>query len=66
MGINPQTMKKYLLNCNNLKLPTSNGHYITGKDIYTFSNLVCIENTLSRFTNHCKCILINAKRNLRH
>lgn len=59
LGINPQTMKKYLLNCSGLKLPISNDHYITGKDIYTFSNLVCIENTLSNFTNNCKCIIKN-------
>lgn len=64
MGINPQSIKKYLLNCSNLKLPISNSHYITGKNIYAFSNLICIENTLSNFTNNCKCIFYKAKSNL--
>jgi len=66
MGINPQCMKKYLLNCSCLKLPLSNDHYITGKDIYTFSNLVCVENTLSNFTNNIKCICKNVKGNFTH
>lgn len=63
MGICPQTMKNYLLNCSNIKLPINNTHYVTGKDIYNFSNLVCIENTLSNFTNCLKCFCSNAKDN---
>lgn len=66
MGLNPQTMKKYLLNCSNIKLPITNSHYITGKNIYMFSNLVCIENTLSNLTNNCKCIFNTAKNNFYH
>jgi len=29
-------------------------HYLTGKDISIFSNLLCIENTLTNLTCNCK------------
>lgn len=45
---------KNILCCNNMKFPINKTHYITGNEIYNFSNnfysLMCIENTLSNFT----------------
>ncbi len=66
MMLNPQLLKKYLLCCNNIKLPITNTHYITGKDIYVFSNFACIENTLTCFTNNFKCLCKNFTNKIYH
>ena len=47
-------LKGFLCNCNP-KLPLSNNHYITGKNIWLFSNMVQIENTLTCFTSNICC-----------
>lgn len=50
---NPQCIiKSMLCNCN-CKFPMWNAHYVTGPDILLFSNLACVENTLTKLT--CKC-----------
>ena len=55
--INSKNFLKSFLCATNVKLPLNNSHYITGKDIYLFSNLACVENTLSSFTNKGKANL---------
>ncbi len=48
--------------CNNICLPMYKNHYITGKGIFIFSNLACVENTLSAGTNilkNCTYNIIN-------
>ena len=55
--INPKKILNSFLCSSNVKLPLSNSHYITGKYIYFFSNLACVENTLSSFTNNMKYYL---------
>ncbi len=62
MNINPRKFLNNFLCASNVKLPLSNSHYITGKDIYLFSNLACVENTLSNFTNNINCYLKSFKR----
>ena len=64
--INPMiNLKKFLnsfLCSSNVKLPLSNSHYITGKNIYLFSNLASVENTLSCFTNNISYYLNSFKK----
>ena len=55
--INSKNFLKAFLCSTNVKLPLNHSHYITGKDIYLFSNLACVENTLSSFTNNINCYL---------
>lgn len=60
MHFNPNRIVNSLLCSNNIKFPMDKCHYITGKGIWTFSNLACIENTLANFTcglknNICQC-----------
>lgn len=54
----PQGRK--LANCilcsSNLKFPIYKGHYLTGKNISLFSNLLCIENSLNNITCSMKNI----------
>jgi len=59
--VNPKTFLKSFLCASNVKLPINNSHYVTGKDIYLFSNLASVENTLSCFTNNIHCYLNNFK-----
>ena len=59
--INSKNFLKSFLCATNVKLPLNNSHYITGKDIYLFSNLACVENTLSSFTNNVNCYLNSFK-----
>lgn len=54
MNLCPERIAKYLLCCSNIRLPINKSHYVTGKDLSLFSNLMCIENTLSSFTCGCK------------
>ena len=61
MQINKNKLINSLLCCNNFKFPMNNNHYVTGKDIYLFSSLACIENTLTNFT----CNINNACNNLK-
>lgn len=37
-------------------------HYVTGKNISIFSNLLCIENTLTNLTCNCKNKVYNKFR----
>ena len=60
--INPKKFLKSFLCASNVKLPLSNSHYITGKNIYLFSNLACVENTLSSFTNNISYYLNSFKK----
>ena len=59
-NILPRRLLKDILCCNNIKFPIANNHYITGKNIYNFSNLVCIEKTLNNITcgisNFCNLV----------
>lgn len=64
MNLYPQKLLNYLLCCSNYKFPISNTHYVTGKDISCFSKIACIENTLTCFTNNCKCTCQNLKNNI--
>lgn len=50
MNFRPNPIVNSLLCCNNFCFPMYNNHYITGKGIFIFSNLACIENTLSSAT----------------
>ena len=54
MKFNKNKIINSLLCGNNMKFPIYNSHYMTGKDIWFFSNIVCIENTLTNFTNSLK------------
>ena len=60
--INPKKFLNYFLCSSNVKLPLSNSHYITGKNIYLFSNLASVENTLSCFTNNISYYLNSFKK----
>lgn len=55
MYVNKNKIINSLL-CNNIKLPMYNNHYITGKGILFFSNIACVENTLSNLTCNLKNI----------
>lgn len=50
MNLKTNPLINSLLCCNNLCFPMYNNHYITGQGIFIFSNLACIENTLSSAT----------------
>lgn len=65
MNINKNKLINSLFCCNDLKLPINKSHYITGKEIYFFSNLTCIENTLTNLTCNIKNICNNVKNNIR-
>lgn len=65
MQINKNKIINSLLCCNNFKFPMNNSHYVTGKDIYLFSSLACIENTLTNLTCNINNICNNVKCNLR-
>ena len=54
MNFNSQKLAKYLLCNSNIKLPISSSHYVTGKDLSLFSNLICVENQLSNMTCNIK------------
>lgn len=54
MNINKNKIINSLLCCSNFKFPINNSHYLTGKDIYLFSSLACIENTLTDLTCNLK------------
>lgn len=60
-NLNKNSLINYLLCQSNLKLPISCNHYITGRDIKTFTDFVCIENTLSTFTSQVKCLCNRVK-----
>lgn len=62
MYFNPNKIVNALLCCNNFKFPMYKNHYVTGKNIWLFSNLACIENTLSDLTCNLKCNLNNCKQ----
>ncbi len=48
-------LNKLLLCMPNVKLPIGKGHYVTPCNISLFSNLACVENSLSCLTkNICK------------
>ena len=55
MYINKNYLMKSLL-CSPVKFPMYNSHYLCGKDIYTFSNLMCVENSLTNITCNLKNI----------
>lgn len=50
MNLNTTALANCLLGCNNICLPMYNNHYITGKGIYLFGTLACVENTLGSAT----------------
>lgn len=56
---NSNILPKQLLNkfmcCYRGLIPISNSHYVTGRDIKAFSDMICIENQLSNITSSCKC-----------
>lgn len=60
MYLNQNKIINSLLCCNNFKFPMWNSHYVTGKDICLFTNIACIENTLTGLTcglkNKCCCV----------
>lgn len=60
MNFNKNKIVNALL-CNNFKFPISNSHYVTGKDIIIFSNIACVENTLTCLTNNLKCTCRNMR-----
>ena len=60
--LNPKKFLNSFLCSSNVKLPLSNSHYITGKNIYLFSNLASVENTLSCFTNNISYYLNSFKK----
>lgn len=62
MYFNPNKIVNSLLCCNNIKFPMYKNHYVTGKNIWLFSNLACIENTLSNFTCSLKSNINNCKQ----
>ncbi len=53
-------LNSILCNCN-VKMPLSNNHYITGKDLLLFKNLTCIEQGLTSIT----CGIKNGCSNIR-
>lgn len=65
-NILPRRFLQSILCCNNITLPINNTHYITGRQIYNFSNnlssLMCVENTLSNFTCNINNICSNMFR----
>lgn len=61
MNFNTSKIVNSLLCCNNFKFPMTNSHYVTGKDIWLFSNLACVENTLTGFTCNLKNVCNNCK-----
>ena len=63
MRVNPQVLLNSLLCNSNSKFPMWKGHYVTGQDIVVFSNLACIENSLTNLT--CKCKNLFGKNTLR-
>ncbi len=54
MYICPRKIAKCLLCSSNICLPINKSHYVTGKDISCFSNLMCVESTLSSLTCNLK------------
>lgn len=54
MYINKNKIINSILCGCNAKFPISNSHYICGKDILAFSNIICIENTLTNITSQLK------------
>jgi hypothetical protein len=48
-----------LLFCIPSKFNLGKCHYVTGKNISVFSNLLCIENSLTNLTCNCKNMLRN-------
>ncbi|MEG2235272.1 MAG: hypothetical protein RR144_02390 [Clostridia bacterium] len=44
------------------KFNFGNCHYVTGKNISVFSNLLCVENSLTNLTCNCKNIFLNKFR----
>lgn len=62
MPLCKKNLAKYILCSSNLKFPMYNGHYMTGKDISLFSNLVCIENSLNNLTCSIKSLYNNKFR----
>ncbi len=67
MRLNKNKIINSLLCGNNIKFPMYNSHYITGKDIWLFSNIACIENTLTALTCNlkqgCKNVTSNMSNN---
>lgn len=55
--IRPNKMLKSFLCDTNIKFPLGKNHSISGKQISFASNFICIENTLSSFTNNINCFL---------
>ena len=64
--INKRRLLNNFLCCLPYKFPINNSHYITGKELSFFSNIMCIESELSKLTcccnNMCKNIKMNFKR----
>lgn len=54
-------LNSFLCNCN-LKMPISNTHYISGKDLLLFKNLTCIEQGLTNVT----CGIKNCYNNIKN
>ena len=61
MCIKPSSFINPLLFCNNICLPMYKGHYTTTKNIVLFTNLACVENSLTNFTCNIKNICSNYK-----
>ena len=57
MPINPNCLMNLLLFNNCMKFPMWKGHYITGAEIVTFSNLACVENNLNKLSSNCNNFL---------
>lgn len=59
----PQKFANYILCQSNIKLPINKCHYVTGKDLSFFSNLICVENELSNLTCNLKGYINKCKNN---
>lgn len=64
MGLKPSSVINPLLFWNNICLPMYNGHYTTTKNVVIFSNLACIENSLTGFSCGLKNMCSNCKNYL--
>lgn len=52
----------FLCNCP-CKFPMGNSHYMCGKDILLFKNILCVENNLTNLTCNCKQMCNGLKNN---
>lgn len=57
----PKQLLTQLLLLSNPRFPVNNSHYVTGTNIVMFSNAVCVEKTLTNFSNNLKCMFNSPK-----